>query len=63
MVTILKNKALELEPLLHMMTGSGPAIFAFCEDLVIARKFMQGWVKYQIRFILLILLQSAKFLN
>jgi len=38
MVTILKNKAVESGAFASMMTGSGPAIFAFCEDMVIAKK-------------------------
>jgi 4-diphosphocytidyl-2-C-methyl-D-erythritol kinase len=42
MVTILKNKAVECGAFASMMTGSGPAIFAFCEDLVIAKKVYAG---------------------
>ncbi len=42
MVTILKNKAVESGAFASMMTGSGPAIFAFCEDMVIAKKVCKG---------------------
>ncbi len=42
MVTILKNKAVECGAFSSMMTGSGPAIFAFCEDLAIAKKVYAG---------------------
>lgn len=42
MVNILKDKALESGAFASMMTGSGPAIFAFCEDLVIAKKVYAG---------------------
>ncbi len=42
MVTILKNKALELGAFASQMTGSGPAIFAFCDDLKIARRVHAG---------------------
>jgi 4-diphosphocytidyl-2-C-methyl-D-erythritol kinase len=42
MVTILKNKAVKCGAFASMMTGSGPAIFAFCEDRVIAQKVYAG---------------------
>lgn len=38
MVTILKNKAVKSGAFASMMTGSGPAVFAFCDDLAIAKK-------------------------
>ena len=42
MVTVLKNRALGLGAFASQMTGSGPAIFAFCEDLKIARNVHYG---------------------
>jgi 4-diphosphocytidyl-2-C-methyl-D-erythritol kinase len=42
MVNILKNKAVECGAFASMMTGSGPAIFAFCEDRVTAQKVYAG---------------------
>jgi 4-diphosphocytidyl-2-C-methyl-D-erythritol kinase len=38
MVAILKNKAVKSGAFASMMTGSGPAVFAFCDDLAIAKK-------------------------
>jgi 4-diphosphocytidyl-2-C-methyl-D-erythritol kinase len=45
MVTTLKNRAVECGAFASMMTGSGPAIFAFCEDRVIAQKVYAGLSK------------------
>ena len=45
MVNTLKNKALQLGAFSSQMTGSGPAIFAFCQDLIIARKVYDGLAK------------------
>jgi 4-diphosphocytidyl-2-C-methyl-D-erythritol kinase len=42
MVTTLENKALESGAFAAKMTGSGPAIFAFCSDLLIAKKVSSG---------------------
>jgi len=42
MVTILKNKAREFGAFASQMTGSGPAVFAFCSDLKIAREVYAG---------------------
>ena len=42
MVGILKQKAIKLGAFASMMTGSGPTVFAFCEDLISARKVCQG---------------------
>jgi 4-diphosphocytidyl-2-C-methyl-D-erythritol kinase len=42
MVTTLKNSSIELGAMTAQMTGSGPAVFALCEDLITARKVMQG---------------------
>jgi 4-diphosphocytidyl-2-C-methyl-D-erythritol kinase len=42
MVTVLKNRAMELGAFTSQMTGSGPAIFAFCDDLKIARSVHSG---------------------
>jgi len=42
MVNILKKKAVQLGSFASQMTGSGPAIFAFCEDLISAKKVFAG---------------------
>jgi 4-diphosphocytidyl-2-C-methyl-D-erythritol kinase len=42
MVDTLKKKAIELGAFASMMTGSGPTVFAFCDDLIRARKVCQG---------------------
>ncbi len=42
MVSIIKRKAIELGAFASQMTGSGPAVFAFCPDLQTARKVYSG---------------------
>lgn len=46
MVGVLKQKAIELGAFASMMTGSGPTVFAFCEDLVSAKKVCHGLTKF-----------------
>ena len=41
-VNLFKDKALNLGAFASQMTGSGPTVFAFCSDLVSARKVFQG---------------------
>lgn len=42
MVNILKSKAMSCGAITAQMTGSGPAIFAFCRDLISASKVYSG---------------------
>ena len=42
MVDTLKNKAIKYGSFASQMTGSGPAVFAFCDDLNSARKVYSG---------------------
>jgi 4-diphosphocytidyl-2C-methyl-D-erythritol kinase len=41
-VSLFKDKAEDLGAFASQMTGSGPTVFAFCSDLVSARKVCQG---------------------
>ncbi len=41
-VGLLKNEAKELGAFAAQMTGSGPTVFAFCADLISARKVFEG---------------------
>ena len=42
MVEIIKKKAVELGAFASQMTGSGPAVFAFCPDLKTAKRVYAG---------------------
>lgn len=46
MVDTLKKKAIELGAFASMMTGSGPTVFAFCDDLIRARKVCRGLTEF-----------------
>ena len=41
-VSLFKEKAKSLGAFVSQMTGSGPTVFAFCNDLVSAEKIYQG---------------------
>ena len=51
-VESLINKAKELGAFAVQMTGSGPTVFAFCSDLVSARKVFDGLESYADRVFL-----------
>ncbi len=51
-VELLKDKAKELGAFAAQMTGSGPTIFAFCADLMSARKVFEGLKNYADRVFL-----------
>jgi len=51
-VGLLKDKAKELGAFAAQMTGSGPTVFAFCADLISARKVFKGLKNYADRVFL-----------